>query len=66
MFDVIGLRPDATIDEAVLVVGEVHQTRKALSEVHRVEDGEHDTTGRRDRKKPEHKIVQRPNRERAP
>src|SRR5207302_10625139 len=38
LLDVIGLRPDAAIDEAVFVIREVHKAGEALSAVELVED----------------------------
>ena len=61
LLDVFGLRPDAAIDQAVLVIGEVHEAGEALAEAHGIQDGKHDATGRRDGEQPQHQVVQRSN-----
>ena len=46
LFDVFGLRPDALIDEAILVIRQVHQAGETLPEIKRVENREHHAAGR--------------------
>ena len=62
LLDLIGLRPDAAIDEAVFVIREVHEAGEALSEVERIEDREHHPAGRRAREQPQHQVVERSDR----
>ena len=62
LLEVIRLRPDAAIDEAVFVIREVHEAGEALPEIERVEDSEHHAAGRRAREQPQHQIVERSDR----
>ena len=59
LLDVFGLRPDAAIDQAVLVIGQVHEAGEALAEAHGIQDGKHDATGRRNGEQPQHQVVKR-------
>ncbi len=59
LLDLVALRPDAAVDEAFLVVGEVHQAGEVLAEPDRVDDGERELARRRGRKQAEDDVVQR-------
>ena len=48
LLDLFGLRPDAAIDQAIFVIGEVHEAGEALAEAHRIQDGKDDAAGGRD------------------
>ena len=57
--DLVALRPDAAVDEAVLVIGEVHEAGEVLAEADRVEDGEAELARRRGGEQPENDVVDR-------
>ena len=58
LLDVIALRPDAAVDDRVLVVGEVHEARKARAESGGIENGEGEPARRRRREEAEGEMIQ--------
>jgi len=58
IFDLGGLGPDAAVDEAVFVVGQVHEAGEVLSEADGVEDGEGDAAGGRGGEQAEDEVVE--------
>ncbi len=58
MIDLLGLRPDAVVDDGFLVVGEVHERGEVLPEADRVDDGEVDLAGWQGRQKAQREVVE--------
>ena len=56
------LRPDAAVDVALLVIGQVHQPGKILAEADRIKNREAQLAGRVGGKQPENDVVDRANR----
>ena len=57
LFDLLALGPDAPVDEALLVIGELHQSREVLAEPNGIEDREADLSRRRRGEKTEYDLV---------
>ena len=57
--DLVALRPDASVDERFLVVGEVHESREILAEADGVDDGESYLARRAGGKEAEDDVVER-------
>ena len=53
------LRPDAAVDAALLVIGEVHERGKILAEADRIKNRETQFARRRGGKQPENDVVDR-------
>ena len=65
LVNLIALRPDAPVDEALLVVRDVHEPGEILPEPDRINDGEAELAGRCGREQAEDDVVQRPCHHRA-
>ncbi len=57
-FNLVGLRPNASMDEVVRMVGEMHGSGEVLTESHGIKYGEGGATGRRTRQETEEDLVQ--------
>ena len=66
LFDMFGLGPDSPVDQAFLVIGQVHESGEALPEVMGIENGEEHPARRRDGEQSQHEIIKRADGEVAP
>jgi hypothetical protein len=58
LFDLVGLGPDAAVDEAVFVIGEVHEAGEALAEADWIEEGEQGAAGGAAGEQAEHEAIE--------
>ena len=58
LFDLVALRPDAAVDEAFLIIGDVHEAGEVLTKPDRINDGERDLAGRRGGQQAEDDVVE--------
>ena len=58
--DLVALGPDAAVDQALLVIREVHEPRETFPESHGIDDGETEFSRRRGRQEAQDDVVQYP------
>ena len=58
LFDLVALGPDAAVDEALLVVRELHQPREVFAQPHGIDDRETDLAGRGSGQQPQDRLIE--------
>src|SRR5207247_1449582 len=59
LVDLLALGPDAAVDDALLVIGDMHEAGEVFAEADGVEDGKGDLPGRRGREEAKDDVVDR-------
>ncbi len=54
LIDVVGLRPDAAVDQQFVVVGQVHEPGEFFSQADRIDHGKTEPSGRQSDQQPQH------------